>query len=100
MGMLAFQRAMESEADYLAVKAMAASGYDPAGLASYLERVQPAPGGGSASVAFATLPPRDRRVAHIQGEIRQLPAGAYQASDELARIQAELKALAPTSIQK
>jgi hypothetical protein len=32
MGMLAFRRAMESEADYLAIKAMAAAGYDPARL--------------------------------------------------------------------
>jgi predicted Zn-dependent protease len=55
MGMLAFQRAMEGEADYLAVKAMAAAGYDPAGLASYVGRVQAAPG----STGDA-LPPRDR----------------------------------------
>jgi hypothetical protein len=35
MGTVAFRRANELEADYLAVKAMVAAGYDPAGLASY-----------------------------------------------------------------
>jgi predicted Zn-dependent protease len=71
MGMLALQRAMEGEADYLAVKAMAAAGYDPAGLASYVGRVQAASG----SMGDA-LPPRDRRVAAIRSEVRKLPAGA------------------------
>src|ERR1700691_3955331 len=36
MRMLAFRRATEGEADYWAVKAMAAAGYDPSGLASYV----------------------------------------------------------------
>ena len=88
MGFLAFQRANELEADYLAVKAMASAGYDPAGLASYIERVQPAPG---RNEGFETLPPRARRVAAIQAEIRKLPAASYQASDEFARVQAEVK---------
>jgi len=79
---------MEAEADYLAVKAMAAAGYDPSGLASYLGRVQSArdPAG-----VFATLPPRDRRVAAIQAEVRKLPAGNYSAGDEFASVQAEVK---------
>jgi predicted Zn-dependent protease len=93
MGRLAFQRAQEREADYLAVKAMAAAGYDPADLASYVGRVQPAPGKGSGSAVLSTLPPRGERVAAIQAEIRKMPAGAYQASDEFARVQAEVKAL-------
>jgi predicted Zn-dependent protease len=92
MGILAEQRAMESEADYLAVKAMAAAGYDPAGLASYVGRVQPPPGKGNPAV-FATLPPRDQRVTGIEAEIRKLPAGAYAESDEFARVQAAVKAL-------
>ncbi len=66
IGLLAGQRANESEADYLAVEALAAAGYDPAGLASYLERVQPAPGrndvmGDSASTATSASPPSGRR---------------------------------------
>lgn len=102
LGMFAMQRAAEREADYLAVKAMASVGYDPAGLASYVGRVQPATGHGSVSAAFATLPPRDQRVGGIQAEIRKLPARAYQTSDEFARIQAEVKGQPPTppSIKK
>jgi len=42
MGMPAFQRGFEKEADFLAVSALAAAGYDPAGLASYLSRIQAA----------------------------------------------------------
>lgn len=87
-GMLALQRATEAEADYLAVKAMAAAGYDPAGLSSYVGRVQAASRSGA---VFETLPSRDRRVAAIQTEIRRLPAGAYVAGDEFARVQAEVK---------
>jgi beta-barrel assembly-enhancing protease len=94
IGMLATQRSIEAEADYLAVKAMAAAGYDPAGLALYVARVQPASGKGAVSAVFEPLPPRDRRVAAIQAEIRQLPAGSYRASDEFARVQFEVKALA------
>ena len=103
MGMLAFQRSNEAEADYLAVKAMAAAGYNPAGLASYLGRVQPAPG--AIGNVFEPLPPRDQRVSAIQAEIGQLPAGAYEATDEFARAQAEVKASvtapeAPTLFKK
>ena len=100
--MLAFQRANEREADYLAVQATAAAGYDPAGLATYLGRVQPGPGKGSAAAVFAPLPPRDQRVADIQAEIRNLPAGANQPSDEFARVQSEVQALvsAPPLIKK
>jgi predicted Zn-dependent protease len=88
MGLPASQRAMESEADYWAVKAMAAAGYDPSGLASYLGRVQAPPRWGA---AFETLPPRDERVKAIQAEIRKLPAGNYVAGDEFARVLAEVK---------
>ena len=61
----------------------------------FLRISQEAPGKGSASPVFATLPPRDQRVAAIRAEIGKLPAAAYQTSDELARVQAEVKALAP-----
>jgi predicted Zn-dependent protease len=88
MGMLAFQRSEEREADYLAVKAMAAAGYDPSGLASYVGRVQAAPGSGD---VLETLPPRDERVTAIQAEVRRLPVGIYGAGDEFARVQAAVK---------
>ena len=70
------------------VKAMAAAGYDPAGLASYVGRVQAAPGPGD---VLESLPFRDQRVAAIQSEVRKLPAGNYGSGDEFARVQAEVK---------
>ena len=105
MGMVALQRSSEAEADSLAVQAMAAAGYDPAGLASYVERVQPAPGMGTVSAVFETLPRRDQRVAAIQAEIRQLPAGTYRESGEFSRVRAEVEAPvatrpAPTLLKK
>jgi predicted Zn-dependent protease len=93
LGMLTLQRANEREADYLAVKAMAAAGYDPAGLASYVARLQPPPP--DRGSVFETLPTRDERVAGIQAEIRQLPARTYHSSDEFARVQAQVKVLVP-----
>jgi predicted Zn-dependent protease len=86
-GRLTFERAYEREADYLAVKAMVAAGYDPAGLASYLERVQPPPG---ANRTLETLPARDQRVAAIQDAIRRLPARTYRADDEFAHAKAAI----------
>lgn len=90
LSMLAFQRAAEREADDLAVKAMSAAGFDPAGLASYLQTVHPSPRAGI-SAKFATLPPPDQRVTAIQAEIRKLPARLYETNDEFARVQASLK---------
>lgn len=87
-GVPAFQRSAEREADYLAVRAMAAAGYDPAGLASYVERVQTVPHAGR---AFDTLPPRDERVKAIQAEIRVLAKGNYRPGEEFLRVQAEVK---------
>jgi predicted Zn-dependent protease len=87
IGMLAFQRANEREADHLAVQAMAAAGYDPAGLASYVQRLQPAPDRGR---VFETLPDRDQRVAAINAEIGKLPQRTYSSSEDFARIQAQV----------
>jgi len=90
VGVLGLQRANESEADALAIKAMAAAGYDPAGLASYLRRVQPARPK-DVSAVFAVLPPRDERVAAIEAEIRQLPARTYHAGLEFPLVQSEVR---------
>ena len=72
--------ALEREADALAVKTLAAAGIDPAGLPSYLSRVEPPP------------QDRDERVAAMQNAIAELPAAAYQESGEFARVQASVKA--------
>jgi len=100
LAMRTAQRASEREADYVAVKAMAAAGYDPAGLASYVGRLQPpAPDTGR---VLETLPDRDQRVAAIHAAIRDLPVRTYEASDEFARVQGEVKmpVTAPTLIKK
>src|SRR5581483_6579580 len=93
LGVLAFQRAFELEADYLAVKTMAAAGFDPAGLAAYIERMQPKPG--QMSQVFSSFPDRDKRVAELQKAIAQLPAAAYQSGDEFARVQSLVRIPAP-----
>jgi predicted Zn-dependent protease len=100
LAMIPFQRAREREADHLAIKAIAAGGYNPAGLASYLERLQPpAPDTGR---ALETLPDRDQCVAAIHAAIRELPERTYESSDEFARVQAQVKVpvVVPTLIKK
>jgi len=82
LGMRTLQRAFERDADTLAVKTMAAAGYDPAGFASYLERLEP-----------PDSPDRDQRLDALQAAIRQLPARTYQTGDEFARVQAEVASI-------
>jgi predicted Zn-dependent protease len=89
MGQIAFQRANEREADFIAVQAMAAAGYDPAGLASYVMRVQ-ALLDASARV-FQPLPDREARASAIAAEIRKEPQRTYSSSEDFARVQALLK---------
>ena len=84
LGMAAFVRANEREADYLAVKAMAAAGYDPAGLASYIGRTQ-VEAGGTAKV-FSAFPDKKERVAAIEAEIGKLPARKYSDGAEFLRV--------------
>jgi predicted Zn-dependent protease len=71
LGMLAFRRAAEREADFLAIRAMAAAQYDPEALASYIQRVQVLPAG-SISKVFSIYPDREERVAAIRKEIQLL----------------------------
>jgi beta-barrel assembly-enhancing protease len=83
---LAFQRADEREADYLAVKAMAAAGYDPGGLVRYVERVQVS--SSPLGKVFETLPDRDERLAGIAAAMSGLPAREYSEGGDFARVQA------------
>jgi beta-barrel assembly-enhancing protease len=97
VGMLQFQRAMESEADRIAVTIASSAGYDPAGLAQYVARVQqdPPPAQRAASSPF---PPRDQRVQAIEKAIQALPPQTYAASGDFVRIQEEVRlALPPPS---
>ena len=86
LGMIQFQRQFERQADYIAVNAMASAGYDPQGLASYLERMQPLQR--AVAGAFDLLPPREERVKAIRAAIAKLPVRTYQPSDEFASVQA------------
>jgi predicted Zn-dependent protease len=86
IGMRAFQRANESRCDDWAVKALAAAGYDPAGLASYLKGVQPA---ATADQLDSTLPDRDLRIIAILAAIAKLPPRTHAAEGpEFARVHA------------
>lgn len=97
VGMLQFQRAYESEADRIAVKIASSAGYDPAGLAQYIRRVQQDPPPAQPA-RFSPFPPRDGRVQAIEKAIQALPAQTYAASSDFARVQEEVRlALPPPS---
>jgi beta-barrel assembly-enhancing protease len=97
VGMLTSQRQYESEADLIAVKIASSAGYDPAGLAQYIRRVQQDPPPAQAG-KFSPFPSRDQRVRAIEKAIQALPAQTYAAPGDFARIQEEVRlALPPPS---
>lgn len=89
VGFVQFHRAMESEADRLAVSVTAAAGYDPEGLANYVGRVQQDP------PQAALYPPRDDRVQTIERAIRALSPQTYASSGDFASIQDEVRRALP-----
>jgi predicted Zn-dependent protease len=95
LGYLQFQQAFERQADYFAVQIMAQAGYDPAALAAYITRVQPAPQRRTAtSRSFSPWPPAEERIKLIQKEMAKLPPGqAYSAGDQIEPIQAAVRSL-------
>jgi beta-barrel assembly-enhancing protease len=88
LSMIQFQRSFERQADYLAINAAAAAGYDPEGLATYVERVQSLKS--DVARAFDPIPPRPERVKAIRVAIAKLPARTYQAGDKFLRVQAQI----------
>jgi beta-barrel assembly-enhancing protease len=84
--------AYEPEADRLAVQLAASAGYDPSGLATFIARVQPTQ---AVRNTFVGYPSRDERVRAIQEAIRALPRQNYASSPDFARIQQEVRRLAP-----
>jgi predicted Zn-dependent protease len=104
LGLLAFQRAFESEADRLAVITMARAGYDPEALVGYIRRVQPVES--DRQDAFSPLPSRAARVASMEQTIRELPSRTYTASGGISILQEEVRHRAlnqvrrPPSLQK
>jgi beta-barrel assembly-enhancing protease len=83
------QRALEREADVIAVQSMAKAGYDPEGLVRYLERVQPPQAG--AAPANSPLPDRDSRLAALRAVILSLPARTYTSGTDFQPIQQEVR---------
>ncbi len=69
---------------------MAGAGFDPQGLASYLERVQPPLSG--LRKTFDPLPGRVERVRAIKGAIAKLPARTYEEGGQFAEVQAQVVA--------
>ncbi len=85
LGFLKFLRQSELQADALAVRTMAAAGYDPQALVNYMERVLPA------DVAppspMSALPGHDARLAALRKAVEGIPASTYPAHDGFAAIQ-------------
>jgi len=93
LALLQMWRRYELDADLLAVRTMAAAGYDPAALARYVERVEP-PDGKQAKLGSA-LPQRSRRLESIRAAIGDLPAQVYGPHEGLEKMKEELRRTAP-----
>jgi predicted Zn-dependent protease len=98
VGMVQFQRTMETEADAQAIQITSAAGFDPSALVRYISRVQAAQPGTTGTV-FAVLPPAEQRASLMETAIRALPPRTYTAPDPeaLGRIQAEIRRVAPVA---
>ena len=77
LGFLAQRRAVERQADVLAVQTMARARFDPNALVRYVERVQDAPTPDSAKSSPLPLP--GERVADMGSVIAKLPTTSYPA---------------------
>ena len=96
-GCLQFLREYELAADQFAAKAMAATGYSPNALLTYLRRTQPEDS--PADQKFSALPPRTLRLSQLEQAIATVPAAAatLAPATNLAALQEEIRsALAKT----
>ena len=84
-------RAWELQADADAAPAMARAGFDPTALLRYIERTQTKPENAAVG-AFSTLPPRDERIAALQGLLRNLPPTSSPSSEAFTSIQEQARA--------
>jgi predicted Zn-dependent protease len=96
IGFLQFQRGLETRADQLAVAISSAAGYDPSALVRYIGRMRTNEPGTTSKV-FSAMPLPADRVSSMQTAIQALPQQTYTVpdADEFARIQAEVRRLAP-----
>ena len=94
-----FTRAHEAEADRVGMDVLAASGFDPSGMATFFEKLSR---GGSLSSEslpemLRTHPMSTGRVAEARARIRQLPPIKHEDSDQYGLAKARLQVLtAPT----
>jgi predicted Zn-dependent protease len=95
VAMRQMRRRFELNADSLAVGAMAAAGYDPAALARYIERVQPADDG--TNRFDSALPRRSQRLEALRAAIGELPPRTYPSHEGFTRIQGEIRRMPPRS---
>ena len=69
VGMLAFSRKHESEADHLGIVFMAMAGYDPREAPKFWERMSAGSGGGSQPQFLSTHPSHDTRISNLNAWI-------------------------------
>ena len=96
VAMRQMRRQFELNADSLAIRAMAEAGYDPAALARYIERVQPADDEGT-NRFDSPLPRRSQRLEAIRAAIGELPPQTYSSHEGLNWIQGEIRRMPPRS---
>jgi len=79
LGMLAFSRKHESEADYLGIIFMAMAGYDPTAAPDFWKRMSANSGGKTPPEFMSTHPSHDRRIQDLTGWIPEA-SGYYLKS--------------------
>ena len=77
LGMLAFARTFEREADTVATGIVAEAGYDPETVVAWLEGKPPA--AARTPKVFSAHPTMDRRVVTVRARIERLPPRVYAA---------------------
>lgn len=91
-----FSRALESEADCLAVDYLMAAGYDPESALSFMARYQAARihGGKGKCTILSTHPSVEKRMTIVRKHLRlvQRPASLPSASQEFEKVRAEVMA--------
>jgi predicted Zn-dependent protease len=90
-GFLKIQRENELDADRVAVKIMAAAGFDPAALIEYIRRTQRALA--AKSEKYSVLPPREERISALETAAASLPSRTGRPGDEFKAIQDRVREL-------
>jgi predicted Zn-dependent protease len=75
LNVLAFSRAFERQADYVALRIVSLAGYSPESMAAYLSGQA-----ATAKAAFSARPAPGERAKAIRREAEKLPAGTYDAA--------------------